>query len=231
MLVSHRHRFIYTKTVKTAGTSVEVYFEPYCVPEGTWQFAHSRPEQVTEAGIVGYRGSGRDKHNVTWWNHMPAADIRRQIGEEIWNSYFKFTVIRDPFDKAISAFHHFAEHEGPKGGFLNTVRRWFSGSEPDLRTRFKQWVRNGGLVDDRDKYLIDGKVCVDYFIRYEQLEDGIRHVCEKVGVPFRQDDIPKLKTGIRPGREVEGYYDKETAELVASQYRWEIEQFGYRPPV
>jgi hypothetical protein len=31
MLVSHQRKFIYTKTVKTAGSSVESYFEPYCI--------------------------------------------------------------------------------------------------------------------------------------------------------------------------------------------------------
>lgn len=34
MLISHRKRFIFTKTAKTAGTSVESYFEQYCMPEG-----------------------------------------------------------------------------------------------------------------------------------------------------------------------------------------------------
>ena len=55
MLISHRKRFIYTKTVKTAGTSVESYFEPYCMREGEWSFSHSRAEYVSEAGIVGIR--------------------------------------------------------------------------------------------------------------------------------------------------------------------------------
>ena len=40
MLISHRKQFIYTKTAKTAGTSVESYFEKYCMPEGKWQFSH-----------------------------------------------------------------------------------------------------------------------------------------------------------------------------------------------
>jgi hypothetical protein len=31
MLVSHLKKFIFTKTKKTAGTSVESVFEPYCM--------------------------------------------------------------------------------------------------------------------------------------------------------------------------------------------------------
>ena len=56
MLISHRHRFIYTKTIKTAVTSVEAYFEPYCMAEGAWQESHSRAEHVSPEGIVRFRG-------------------------------------------------------------------------------------------------------------------------------------------------------------------------------
>lgn len=53
MLVSHRKKFIYTKTVKAAGTSVVSYFEKSCMPEGAWEFAHFRDEYVSEEGILG----------------------------------------------------------------------------------------------------------------------------------------------------------------------------------
>lgn len=75
MLVSHRHRFIYTKTVKTAGSSIESYFEPFCMPEGEWALAEHHNGYETSAGIVGFRGFGRpDVHK--WWAHMPAHKIR-----------------------------------------------------------------------------------------------------------------------------------------------------------
>ena len=73
MLISHRKRFIYTKTVKTAGTSVEVYFEPWCLPENTWTFSHARDQTVCADGIIGYRGNNRG--DSSWWNHMPASLI------------------------------------------------------------------------------------------------------------------------------------------------------------
>src|SRR4029453_8467383 len=116
MLVSHRHRFIYTKTMKTAGTSVEVYFEPYCMPAGTWQFSHHRSQQISDAGIIGFRGPRQHRPEVKWWNHMPAATIRERVGPEVWDGYFKFCVIRNPFDKAISVFHFAKAHRARWGG-------------------------------------------------------------------------------------------------------------------
>lgn len=52
MLVSHLKKFIYTKTVKTAGTSVEAYFERYCILPGDFRVTHTREEYVSSGGIV-----------------------------------------------------------------------------------------------------------------------------------------------------------------------------------
>ena len=101
MLVSHRHRFIYTKTVKTAGTSVEIYFEDACLPpDSDIVRGHAIAETVTDAGIIGYRGV--DPGESRYYNHMPASDVRALVGPEVWDSYFKFCVIRNPFDKIVS---------------------------------------------------------------------------------------------------------------------------------
>jgi hypothetical protein len=231
MLISHRHRFIYTKTSKTASTSVESYFEPFCMPEGTWQQSHERQAMETEAGVVGFRGE--NSKGQKWHGHMAAAQIRDQIGKEIWDNYFKFCVIRDPFDKAVSAFH-FAEHMQDRRSGLQKllvhIKRFFRGASPEKR--FRKWVARGRFKDDRNKYMIDGEVCVDYFIRFEALDEGIRHVCDHLGLPYEPERLPGFKKGIRPqGRDLTDYYDKATARRIAKQFAWEIETFGYQPPV
>jgi hypothetical protein len=48
MLISHRKRFIFFKTSKTAGTSVESFFEKFCYAEGEWKFSHAREETISE---------------------------------------------------------------------------------------------------------------------------------------------------------------------------------------
>lgn len=59
MLCSHSKHFLYFKTKKTAGTSVEIYFEPYCLPPGSWRPEHARAETVSGFGIIGSRMGGR----------------------------------------------------------------------------------------------------------------------------------------------------------------------------
>ena len=215
MLVSHRKKFIYTKTAKTASTSVESYFEMYCMPMGEWEFQHARDEYESEAGIIGYRGP--ETPGKRWFNHMAAEKIRDAVGPEVWDSYFKFSVIRNPFDKLVSGFF-FAEKE--------------SGSAAELIAGFRAWVKSGGEIIDRHTYTIDGALCLDYFIRYENLEAGIHEVCDVLGIPFEADRLPRLKAAFRQ-RDIPlaDFYDEETTEIVRTKYAFELAQFNYHSPL
>jgi hypothetical protein len=233
MLISHRKRFIYTKTFKTASTSVESYFEKYCMAEGSWEFRHGREEHISAEGIIGYRGP--NARGKTWSNHMPASEIRQKIGHSMWDTYFKFCVIRNPFDKLVSRFYFRDEQKKEKATLRNPLTRFYKKSdgveESTAIERFRKWIRGGGAIIDRDQYVIDGEICVDYFIRFEELHEGIKHVCDALDIPFEPEKIPKLKSGVRKGViPLYKYYDAETIEIVRDLYKFELETFGYGEP-
>ena len=222
MLISHKYCFIYTKTIKTAGTSVEIYFQPFCTQDDYSTPEHATEEYVSETGIIGFRGK-RTAKNI-WYNHMPAQLIRDSIGKNIWNKYHKFCAIRNPFDKLLS-FFYWRERHNLDRSYMNT--------ENSIITTFRQKVLSRELIiHDRTKFIIDGNICVDQFIRFEALEHDIRLVCERVGVPFEHNRIPRLKTGIRKHNSpMDAYYDKETVDFVATEYSFEIEYFNYPLPI
>jgi len=217
MLVSYKKNFIFTKTVKTAGTSVEVFFEKYCFPDGEWEFSHARDEYINETtGIVGYRGSNRG--DATFYNHMTAAKLMKKLPLNIWNKYFKFTVVRNPFDKVVSAFFHFEK----------SINSQNNQTREDIILRFREWVRNGRAKNDSSAYLVDGKVALDYFIRYENLKVDIEYVCNKIGVEFDLKSLPTLKSEHRDRSiSLKDMYDEETESIVNKLYEFEIEYFKY----
>ncbi len=117
---------------------------------------------------------------------MEAVEVRQQLGPAIWNDYFKFTIVRNPYDKLVSAFYMAKTFDA-------VMRREDSSNDPRL---FRQWLQNGGGIDDRLAYTIDGSICVDYFIRYEILLDGVAEVCKQLLVPLTADfHFKKLTRG------------------------------------
>lgn len=221
MLISHRKKFIYLKTVKTAGTSIESYFEKYCMPENEWFFCRKREEYQSETGIIGYRGglpAEKLRKTRKWYNHMAAEEIRNQIGNEIWNQYFKFCTIRNPYEKVLSGFFHFV-----------VFKKLTTDNRPVLITQFRDWVKNGEIpLIDRDKYFLDGKICVDFFIRFERLCDDLAEACKLLSIPYEPDLLPGLKTHIRPANTpVSDFYNFDTASAVNHLFEFEFEYFGY----
>lgn len=226
MLVSHRHRFIYTKTAKTGGTSVESFFERFCMPDGAWKQLHARDEYVSEHGIIGFRGK-EPPSGTKWWNHMPASAIKAAVGDTVWESYFKFCVVRNPFEKCISAFyfHGGVRHASPR--LTKDTRHDELGAE---RQRFIEFLQRQMPVD-RDTYMIDGSFCLDAMIRYEVLETDIQRICDRIGVPYDRKYVPEFKRGFRPPDATAGsLYTRRSRELVERAFAFELQFFGYRFP-
>lgn len=219
MLVSHRLRFIYTKTAKTGGTSVESYFERYCMAEGAWTESHAREAHESSEGIIGRRGAG-DGTPVRWWNHMPAEDIRRAIGEATWNAYFKFCVIRNPFEKAVSAFYFRRKQEPTKHDL--------SLAEP---VQFERWLEAEGPYTDEAQYVIDGKFALDATIRHERMAEDMASICRRIGVAWEPDHMPTFKAGIRPkDATVAALYSAKSRAIVERVCARELAMFGYGFP-
>jgi hypothetical protein len=226
MIVSHAHKFIFLKTKKTAGTSIELALSELCGPEDVI----SPLTAIDEAKRAGKRGAQNWKRHGWWdsprplfkrrwfkftaadygfYNHMPAAEARALIDDHVWRSYFKFAFERNPWDRQVSFYHH--RYRGEK--------------EPPPFSRFMHQDRAARL-NKYDIYAIDGAVAVDFVGRYERLEEDLELALGRVGVALPA--LPRAKGTFRqtkmPYRE---YYDDETRELVRDWYAREIALLDY----
>jgi hypothetical protein len=106
VIVSHRHRFIFLKTKKTAGTSLEIALAGVCGPEDVItpipdvdeaerrRLGHRGP-QNTAVPVGLYRSQdllqlALHRRRLAFTNHTPALEARQLVGREVWESYYKF---------------------------------------------------------------------------------------------------------------------------------------------
>jgi hypothetical protein len=228
MIISHTHKFIFIKSLKTAGTSVESILSNYCSGDDIVtplnDFSHNRNEK----GEFIHRAMNAEDYREIG-QHVDAATIRGRLPAELWNSYFKISLARNPWDRAVSFFYW--EHRQdpairPQKRFYHHLGVPFS--EPKmLQQQFRRFLESDKWGDNDRFYTADGKLCVDFVIRYEQLNDDFAEVCRKLGLPTQ--DLPRLKAGIRKQRHhYSEYYDEASRALVAERHRHDIELLGYR---
>jgi hypothetical protein len=154
-----------------------------------------------------------------WWlispetKHLSARQIRLRAGEERWNKYFKFSVVRNPWDRVVSMF----------------ATGWWMGDHRQCgaQAEFEHFIANLAPHPNESyaslKYseIINEKL--DMIVRHEALQDGFDRVCEVIGKPAmtlgRQEARPRLHYSV--------YYNDVTRRKVADLFKTDIEQYGY----
>jgi len=231
MIVSHRHKFIFVKTGKTAGTSIEVALNGLCGPEDVCtplgKRLTGRSSREGEEGLAPRNFMGRFvphlRLDAPWavtkreikdalrgrkfFNHMPAEYIRARVGKTVWDGYFKFCFERNPWDKTVSAYH------------------WES-ARNDLNEDFETWLERRGAPSQVERYSVDGEIAVDFIGKFEELEADFHKALAQIGIAERPA-LGRAKTGYRQTRSYREYYTERTREIVARTCAREIELFGY----
>jgi hypothetical protein len=231
MIVSHEHKFIFLKTIKTAGTSTEAALSQFCGPkdiitpyrEESEEDRKGRPPQNYRVDHplkpkrplwrrLLLRPERYYHPSVGYYEHMPATEVRAFLGEEIWQSYFKFAFDRNPWDRQISWYFYKTK----------TKRR------PPSFDRFMQ-SRDRAYVWNYEIYSDETGPALDFIGQYERLEQDLRKVLRHVGIKD-EIDVPRTNiTGTRPDRhDYRKHYTPQTRALVADWYEREITLLGYR---
>jgi hypothetical protein len=230
LILSHRHRFIFLKTGKTAGTSVELLLRRSCGPDdvitpvavadeqlagvlgvgGPQNWTPRRPSVAQRPLGIARRALGRPplRRRDEFWNHMSASAVRNRVAEKTWDDYLKFTIVRNPWDRVVSAYFWAIRDSGPSRVALDRA----------ISRAGRSW----------QVYTIDGRLAVDEVIRYECLADDMTRVHRQLGLEGPVE-LPRAKSSSRPAwAAVERVLTDDDIVRIGELAHHEIEMFGYR---
>ncbi len=200
MIISHKYKFIFIKTVKTAGTSIEVFLSQCC---GDSDVLTPITPHVDPHKARNFEGFG---------NHMPAHQVKELVPAAVWDNYYKFCVERNPWEKTISQYCMLNHRAGGK----LPVSEFMAG--PALPVNYPRYM-------DRSCT----KVIVDRVLKYENLMEELDETFRMLGVPFEGslnvNAKSEYRTDRRPYQEV---FDEATAGYIAKVFAKEIALHGYR---
>jgi hypothetical protein len=198
-MISLQKRFLFVHIPKTAGNSIQTALRDYSED----QLVALRKEQD---GIERF-GLRNPNYNIK--KHSTLAEYRDALGNEQFRSLYKFSCVRNPWDRMVS--YYFTPTQSPETWDRNKFREILS-----KIVSVADYLRLD--PDEEDPF-----TNVDYIMRFENLAEDFRTVCGKVGILAAT--LPRYN---RSNREhYSKYYDDELRESVRTQFAAEIERFGY----
>lgn len=162
--------------------------------------------------------------------------------QEDWNNYFKFTIVRNPWDRLVSTWKQKCNYLDPMFNrpIPATFRpggRYYKMYTPYSKC-FKSFIR--ALSTNLDSFYMprEGKIDrhvrtyselfpfdnINYIGRFEHIQQDVDVICEKIGIP-KQKFPHRNKSNHKHYTE---YYDDETRAIVAKLYAKDIEYLGYK---
>ena len=182
-MIDHSRKLIFIHIARTGGTSVET-------------------------ALV-----GKD-----WWRidpetkHISAKQAREIYGEKIWNSYTKFSIVRNPWDRVASMW---------------ATKWWHKSSHVPENCTFEEFLENL-KYHPHEKYasLFYHEILnedIDYILRFESLKADFYSMLNRLG--YKTIRLPhKEKRRRKPYRDL---YNEKTRSYVENLFKIDIERYGY----
>ncbi len=216
MLISYTHKFIFFHVPKVAGLSIREALQDYAQePE---HFKIRRPSKMVD-------GSPNPFYEIwqTILLHATTQDAQKELSEEVYDNFYKFAFVRNPWDWQVSMYHFILKETSHRNHRIVKTMRGFEDYIEWIMTTKKPYARGATKFQYEMLTDADGKILLDFIGRYENLKQDFSHVCQILNI---EAPLPQLNRTVH--RDYRTYYTEKTKNRVADYFRKDIELFGYR---
>jgi len=202
-MISHEYKCIFLHIEKNAGTSIEKHL----LGHDMWNRLETR----------------RLKHLT--------AKKTKEIYAKYWNNYFKFSIIRNPWDRWVSYYSHFLHYEVLDVPFYEFTKKPLQSINNSVtRERYETFLTTDEglpLLHCSQKQFLKNKkdeIEVDFICRFENLQQDYSYVCDEIGA-----DIKQLGHEMETKRKsYHSYYDAASRDIVERRFKDDVEYFNYK---
>jgi len=211
MIISYRHNFIFMKTRKTAGSSIQKALSTICGPDDIITPDAESPETARNV----------DKF-VMNHPHPPISVVKDFIGAESWGKFFKFAFVRNPWSLAVSRYHWNKRGADCSVEDFNNFLTKYCSDEA-------HWGPAHYYVNDlQQNYItVDGNVDVNFIGKLETLKDDFKTICSKLNLPMLGLSRSKGEYKPKHFNHYTEYYNDNTQALIERYFSADINMFEY----
>jgi len=146
--------------------------------------------------------------------HISAKSARSIYGENIWNTYKKFTVVRNPWDRLVSMW---------------ATKWWHHSSGIDENSSFIDFIK---MIKPHPNELYNSLYYheilneeMDFILRFENLQNDFANMLDTIGIGRGEVQLPHVKKWEH--QPYTAMYNKKAKKLVAKLFEEDIQKFNY----
>ncbi len=184
-MISDSKKFVFIHIPKTGGSTV----------------TNSLAEYSNDKVILANKNNLQLKHKIHNYKHKTLDELIK-INGKTYEDYFKFTIVRNPYDRIISYVYQFKGNIGVKN---QKVIKHYCKYVPSM------------------SYFI-GDHNMDFILKTETLEEDFKILCNKLSVDNKLKSI-NFKKGYRNGFDM---LNKENIKIINRRWSDDFTTFGYK---
>lgn len=202
-MIDHENKFIFIHIPKTGGTALsEILLEGGAAsiePDEKYKIGHRKDQSLV---------------------HMTFQELSKDLNSS-FEDYYKFTIIRNPWDRAVSLWASKFKNKGWSFvQFLNIIEN------KDQKILDKVFINHNigrsMIRPQHDFVFINNKNMLDKVYRFEDFENSVEHIKNKLGF---EKEIEKINASKRT--HYSDYYNEKTKRQIEKIYKKDIITFDY----
>jgi hypothetical protein len=224
-MISHKYKCIFIHIPKCAGTSIESKLGHLDGHNGRSGQDHRSIRMLEQPFLI--PNTLFSKENIIELlrreKHLLLNDTENQrnkytVTRQQYNSYFKFSVVRNPWDRAVSWYKNVLNDE---------IHLKSHGITKEIS--FKEFIlrfAGKGMLKPQINWLksFNGSIPLDYIGRFENLQEVFQEIVERLKLD--DSSFPHLYKG--SGDDYRKYFDNETIDVITYIYKEDIDSFNYK---
>lgn len=169
MIVNHKYKYIFVKTTKTAGTSMEIALSRSCDSDDIVTPFGAPDDNTYRESLNGYQNPcNYEQYDLE--EHSRASVIAQSIPRRWWDTYTKIAILRDPVDYTISRYYWDNRSKLPRG----------------IAPTIDEWVRNDSrkIWHNWRIHTIGNEPAMDFYIIYDRLAEDASILSNMLGLNY-----------------------------------------------